>query len=299
MLSVGVVQIGGTAMIGTMRPPDARRARCFLAAVLMTLPALARGADLESTINARWRGGFVVVRLPLASSCDGFYNDNEVAGSRTDSSAPRRFAAGELAHVERIGVKRARVDVFLDLAEGVLEEVHDGPFTLYEPRVCKVQLKVPLQDGKDAAAVEARLEELFELHAGGREAEASRAWNGRRREAFPKDYDRTLAAYKSWKAAQTNAAVQARLDDAIDEAARIVDRIRSEPDYVEGFAAGLKKARDRSFGDCGSLLSSTFYSSTSGGKSSDWRRGAEDGERLGYHLELLRRLKDCFVPVPG
>jgi hypothetical protein len=271
----------------------------LLAALAMALPAALWGADVEATLNARWRGGFAIVRLPIASSCDGFYNDNDVVGNRADSSARRRFAAGELAHVERIGVKRDRVDVFLDLAEGVLDASHDGPFTLYEPLACKVQLKVPVRDRKDGAAVEARLEELLELHPSGRDAEASHAWNGRRREPFPKDYEQTLAAYKSWKAAQTNTAVQARLDDAIEEAARITDRVRSNPDYLDGFATGLQKGRDRSFGDCGSALNSTFIPySSGGGKSSDWRRGEEDGERLGYSLELLRRLKGCLIPVP-
>jgi hypothetical protein len=285
-------------MIVAMRP-ERFLAGGLLAALAVAVPAGVWGADLETNLNARWRGRFAIVRLPIASSCDGFYNDNDVVGNRADSSARRRFAAGELAHVERIGVKRGRVDVFLDLAQGVLEELHDGPFTLYEPRMCKIQLNVPVADRKDAAAIAARLEELLELHSSGAEAEASHTWNGRRREPFPKDYERTLGAYKVWKAAQTNTAVQARLDDAIEEAARIAGRVRSDPDYLEGFAAGLQKAHDRSFGDCGSALSSTFIPySSGGGKSSDWRRGAEDGERLGYHLELLRRLKDCFVPVP-
>lgn len=241
----------------------------------------------------------MVVRIPLASSCDGFYNDNEVIGSRVDSKARRRFDAGELVRVERIGVKRGRVDVFLDLAEGVLEEYQDGPFTLYDPRTCKVQLQVPVPERSGAGAVEARLGELLELHGSIRAAEASPAWNGRRREPFPEDYEETLAAYESWKAARTNAAVQERMDEAIEEASRLADRVRTGSDYPEGFAAGLEKVRDLSFGDCPSLLTRSFSpSSADSGKSADWRRGYEDGQRLGFDLELLRRLRDCFVPVP-
>ncbi|HKH49953.1 MAG TPA: hypothetical protein VKM72_35310 [Thermoanaerobaculia bacterium] len=269
------------------------------AVLLGVAPGAVRGAGLEEELNGRWRGGAVVVRIPVASSCDGYYNDNDVIGSRVDSKSRRRFAAGELARVERIGVKRGRVDVFLDLAEGVLEEFQDGPFTLYDPRVCKVQLKVPIPDRSDAGAVEKRLAELFELHDSIRAAEASPAWNGRRREPFPEGYEATLAAHESWKAARTNAAVQERMDDAIEEAARIADRVRTDPDSAQGFAAGLEKARDLSFGDCPSLLTRTFSpSSGGGGKSSDWKRGYEDGQRLGFDLELLRRLRDCFVPVP-
>lgn len=257
------------------------------------------GADLEGDLNARWRGGFAVARLPLASSCDGFYNDNDVVGNRVDSSARRRFEAGELARVERVGVRRGRVDVFLDLTEGVLQEHRDGPFTLYEPQTCKIQLKVPVPDRWSFEQVQARLDELLELHGSPQEAEASRAWNGRRREPFPEGYEQTLAAYEVWKATQKNAAVQARIDTAIEEASRIGERVHSDPDYLQGLAEGLDKGRDRYLGDCGSLVSASFSPSSGSGKSSEWKRGYEDGQRLGWNLALLRRLKECFVPVPG
>lgn len=263
------------------------------------LPLGAYAAGLEDQLNARWRGGHVVTRLAIASSCDGFYNDNEVVGVRADSKARRRFAAGEAARVERIGVRRGRVDVFLDLTEGVLEEVRDGPFTLYEPRTCKAQLRVPVPDRWSAEQAEARLGELLELHGSVREAEASPAWNRRRREPFPEGYEKTLAAYEVWKAAQKNAAIQARMDDAIEEASRIGERVHSDPEYLQGFAEGVDKVRDRYLGDCGSLAAGSFSPDSRGGKSSEWKRGYEDGQRLGWNLALLRRLKECFVPAPG
>jgi hypothetical protein len=270
-----------------------------LALTLLVWPAPARGADLERDLNARWRGSYAVLRLPIASDCDGYYNDNDVVGSRADSKAGRRFAAGELAQVERVGTRRGRVDLFLDLTEDVLEEVHDGPFTLYEPRSCKVQLKLPVPDRWTTAQVEARLAELLELHPFAAAAERSEAWNHRRREPFPPDYEKTLAAHAVWKAAQTNAAVQARMDRAIEDASRASDRVHSDPEYLEGFAEGIEKVRDRSFGDCGSLLDSSFNPAGGGGKGSDWKRGYEDGQRLGWNLELLHRLRECFVPVPA
>jgi hypothetical protein len=270
---------------------------------VLVLAALAaahavRAAGLEDQVNARWRGGHVVTRLAMASSCDGFYNDNEVIGVRAESKARRRFAAGEAARVERIGARRGRVDVFLDLTEGVLEEIHDGPFTLYEPRTCKVQLRVPVPDRWTAEQVEERLAELLDLHGSLREAEASPAWNRRRREPFPPDYEKTLAAYEAWKVAQRNAAVRARMDAALEEASRIGERVHADPEYLQGFAAGMEKGRDRHFGDCGSLASASFYPD-SGKGSSAWKRGYEDGQRLGWNLALLRRLKECFVPVVG
>jgi hypothetical protein len=267
--------------------------------MLLALPAGSWAAGLEESLNARWRGGWVLVKAPLSSSCDGFYNDNFVAGDRVESKARRRFDAGELARIERIAAKRNRIDVFLDLAEGVLEERRDGPFTLYDPLTCRIQLQVPVPERAGADAAGARLEELLELHGSQREAEASPAWNQRRREPFPVGYEQTLAAYESWKASQANAAVLARMDRAIEEAARINDRLRSEPEYLEGFAAGVDKGQDRHLGDCPSLLNSSF-SPDSGdrGRGSDWKRGYEDGQRLAWNLELLRKLKGCFVPVP-
>jgi len=275
-----------------MTTPNARFAGLFA----LLLPLSAHAAGLEESLNARFRGGWVLVKAPISSSCDGFYNDNDVVGPRVESKARHRFDAGELARVERIDAKRGRVDVFLDIAEGILAERNDGPFTLYDPLNCRIQLRVPIPERADAAATETRLAELLELHASEREAEASSAWNGRRREPFPEGYEQTLAAYESWKAAQTNAAVQARMDDAIEEAARINDRLRSDPEYLEGFAAGVEKAKDRHHGDCPGLLRSTFSPESKG--SGDWKRGYEDGQRLAWNLALLRKLRECFVPVP-
>lgn len=270
-----------------------------LAVLALLLTARPAAAGLEDDLNARWRGGYGVVKIAIASDCDSFYNDNDVVGSQVDASARRRFKPGELARIDRIGVKRDRVDVFLDLAEGVLEEHHDGPFTLYEPRICKIQLKVPTPDPRGTSIVNDRLAQLLELHVDPREAEASPSWNGRRREPYPRNYEETLAAYNAWKARQTNAAVQAKMDETIEDASRLGERVHSNPDYLDGFAAGMDKVRDRTSGDCGSLLSAYFSpSSGGGGKSSDWKHGYEDGQRLGHDLELLRRLRGCFVPVP-
>jgi hypothetical protein len=277
----------------------AKRMWSVLILAALSVPLAVRGAGLEDQLNVRWRGGSVLTRLPIASSCDGYYNDNEVVGTRADGKARRRFAAGEAARVERVGVHRGRIDVFLDFTEGVLEEIHDGPFTLYEPRTCKVQLKVPVPDRWTAEQIEGRLAELLELHESLREAEASPAWNQRRREPFPADYEKTLAAYEVWKATQKNAAVQARMEVAIEDSARIGDRVHDDPDYLKGFAEGMEKGRDRSTGDCGSAVSSSFHPDSRGGQSSEWKRGYEDGQRLGWNLELLRRLKECFVPVLG
>ena len=275
------------------------RLAALAALLLAAAPTPVWGAGLEDQLNSRWRGAYALARLPVASSCDGFYNDNDVVGDRADSKARRSFEAGELVRVERVGVHRGRIDVFLDLTEQVLDEVRDGPFTLYEPRSCRIQLRVPVSNRWTPEQVEARLGELLERHDSARAAEASEAWNGRRRAPFPEGYEQTLAAYKVWKAQQANAAVQARMESAIEEASRLGDRVRSDPEYLEGFAAGMEEVRDRYYGDCAALANASFSPDSRSGKSADWRRGYEDGQRLGFNLELLRRLKECFVPPPA
>lgn len=272
--------------------------RTVLGLLLAVLLPAAASADLESELNARYRGGRVIVRVPLYSNCDGFYNDNEVLGTRVNSKARRSFEAGELARVERIGVKRGRVDVFLDLAEGVLAERQDGPFTLYDPLSCQVQLQVSLPGRPDLATAEAALAALLTLHDDTRAAEASPAWNRRRRAPFPEGYEETLAEHQAWKAAETNAAFQEELEESVEEAAQIAQRIRSDAEYLEGFAAGVERQRGRNSSDCGTLLGGYFSPDSASGKGSDGRRGYEDGQRLVYHLERARRLHDCFVPVP-
>jgi hypothetical protein len=279
------------------RSPSKPAVACLL---LLSLSSPTAAATLEDELNARWRGGWVLVRAAVSSDCAGFYTDNDVAGTRVQTRGTHDFAPGELARVDRVDARRGgRVDVFLDVAEQVLEAHRDGPFTLYEPKSCKLQLKLANAGVGGTAAAERALAALLELHADARAAEASPGWNGRRREPFPAGYERTLAEHASWKAAQVNTAVRERLDRAIDEAARTNDRMRSDPDYLAGFAAGVERARDRTFGDCPSLVGASFYPDSARDESELYEDGYEDGQRLAFALELMKRLTRCFVPVPA
>ncbi len=270
----------------------------LLGLVLAVTPAAA--ANLESALNAQWKGRFVVVRVPIASDCAGFYNDNDAQGTRVTSKAAHRFAAGELAHVERVGVTLlgGRVDVFLDFAEQILDAHVDGPFTLYDPKSCKVQLKLAGVGKKSAAEAEQALAALLELHADAREAEASPTWNHRRRDPLPPDYERTLAKFQAWKATQVNAALQTRMSQAIDEAAKTNDRMRNDADYLDGFAAGVERVRDHYFGDCASLVDDSFFPDSERHKSETYGNGYADGQRLAYNLGLLRHLAACLSSPP-
>ena len=46
------------------------------------------------------------------------------------------------------------------------------------------------------------------------------------------------------------------------------------------------------------LATAATVSDTERGKPDRWQDGYEDGQRLAFHLELLRTLARCFVPVP-
>lgn len=269
-----------------------------LAAALFAPPPAA-AQDLEAALNARYRGAWVIVRVPLASDCGGLYTDNTVVGTRTDSKGDHRFEAGELARVDKIEVRMGgRVDLFLDLAEQVLAEFRDGPFTLYNPLSCNVQLELGAPRRAPAAEVERALDGLVELHGDARSAEASPAWNGRRRAEYPEGYERTLAEHAAWKAAEVNRAVDARLAEAVEEATRVSDRVREDPDYLAGFGAGVIEVRDDYLGDCSALLGARIYPDDEHGKSAVWNDGYEDGQRLAFALELIRLLRGCYVPVP-
>ena len=56
------------------------------------------------------------------------------------SKASRRFEPGELGKVDKVKVKRSRVDLLLTLDQPVLASRLDGPFELFDERPCKVQL---------------------------------------------------------------------------------------------------------------------------------------------------------------
>jgi hypothetical protein len=268
-----------------------------LAALLCALgaaPGTARAADLETALNQHWRGGWAIVKVPISSDCAGFYTDDDVSGTRVSTKGSHRFDAGELAHVERVGTKMGgRVDVFLDLAEPILEPRHEGPFTLYDKKSCKVQLKVDGAGKHGLDGAEAALAALLELHPEGAAAEASPAWNGRRRDPYPENYDQTLAEYEQWKAAQARAAVSSRMAEAIDEASRMTERMHDDAEYQQGFGEGMARGRDHSFGDCDDAVDAHLYPDVPRGKSDDYRKGYEDGWRLAWDLALLRALAHC------
>lgn len=284
----------------------ARRRTAILAtlaaAILWPEPA---AANLESELDDRWRGAWVVTGVAGYSGCNGGYTDNEVRGGLVSGKGSHRFEPGELAVVHRVRIKRKQVEVLVDLAEPLLAPRRDGPFTLYDELLCKLEFELPLPAGPDAErldALDALVLGILERHAGPDSARDSESWNRRRRQPYPPDYERTLAEHEIWRLTQINLAVEAKIDEGLEAAARIVDRLNDDPEYLAGFARGVDEARDGYFGDdCDRLLGLSrygFVGSPPRDRKGDWRRGFEEGQALVFYVELGRRLRRCFVPVP-
>jgi hypothetical protein len=285
-------------------------------AVLIALAALVSpgpadpvlAASIEDMIESRWLGAWVVTNAEIYSDCAGFYTNNRVNGTLVNGKARLRFKTGELAKIDKVNAKRSRVDLFLTLTEPVLISYNDGPFTLYNEGTCRAELQVEVPRAlikKDnVEGIDAAIRPILERHSTNDDAQRSRVWNRRRREAYPPDYDRTLAEHAAWKARQVNAAVQARFDKALEEASRLTDRIRKEPAYLEGFAAGVESAKYINYGKCDALVRMDLASAqpkapVAYANQTESGRGFQDGQRLVFSLELLRRLPQCFVEVPS
>jgi len=289
--------------------------RRLLAASTLSLLAMAAGrpafaSDLERKIESRWRGAWVVTSVDTYSDCGGTHTNNDVSGTLVSSKGRFRFRPGELAQVGKIDVKRSRVDLFLGLPEPVLTSFQDGPFTLFNEARCLLELDVELPrsviSGDNTDGIDAALQALVRRFNNQDEAMQAKSWNHRKREAYPADYDRILAEHTAWKAQQVNGAIQARIDKAREETSRLADRVTSDPDYLKGFAAGIEAMRAVELGQCNDLMSRDFanvapapprVAGFGGDAAGRYTRGYQDGQRLVFGLESLRRLPQCLVPV--
>jgi hypothetical protein len=267
-------------------------------------------AGLQHDLEARWRGAWVVTTVETTSDCTSVYTDTDVRGELASGKGRHRFGAGELARVDKLGVKVDRVDLFLDLAEPIFETRTDGPFTLFEERRCRVQLKVDVPKAvvrrADPAAVGDILAQSVEVFTREDEARASPAWNQRQREALPADYPETLERYHAWKVEQERVRLTAVQGRALDELDRLERAIVDDPIYLAGFAAGIAAARDWSTGGCSTLSHHGPSSSPPAPPErhaaehdrAAWRRGWEDGRDLAAALAVLRAASDCLAELP-
>lgn len=265
----------------------------------------AASSDLDDRLNETLRGAWTVLEHEVYSSCSGTYSDNRIGAAGTSSKASRRFDAGELVKIDKIKVKRARVDLLVTLAEPILVARHDGPFELFDEHPCRAQLifEFPRSviKGRDLETVEKTIASAVTTHPSKTEAQESADWNGREREPYPEDYQLTLLRYERWKAEQINAAVATGIERATTEAADAADEIERDADYLDGFAAGAEELEQLDIDDCDRLIDASFSSFKErppSDKSSKWKSGFEDGQRLIFNLHLLSELRHCFVSVP-
>ena len=265
----------------------------------------ASASKLDDDLDRRLRGAWATLGVEVYSSCSGTYSDNTIGNAGVASKAARRFDAGELVKIDKIKVKRARVDLLTTFAEPVLVSRHDGPFELWDERECKAQLifevgRATIKRG-NADEIMALLAAAMTPYGSRDSARSSDGWNGRERRPYPDDYDRTLARYEIWRAEQTNAAVAAGIDRSIAEAASAAEDIENDADYLAGFAAGAEEMQEVDLSDCDQLIDasfSTWKKSAPSNTSSSWRNGYADGQRLVFHTRVARDLHACFVPVP-
>lgn len=274
-----------------------RLSLALLIAALLSSPGLA--SDLEDTLSYRWEGAYVVVLLDVKSDCAGFFNDNEVRGAGVKSSARHRLDSGELGRVHSVNLKRKDFELEIELLEPRLMPRRDGPFELFDEAMCKIELEVPVDKKArrgGADEVDRQLGRVLQRHGSLDDAEQSDAWNRRTRAPYPADYDRTVAEHARWQAQRTNRAVQEKLDWATDAARDVGDDIEDTDEYLRGFAAGVKAARGKYYGDCSSVLatSESFYGYGTG----KHEQGRRDGNVLITALELIDRLPRCFVDEP-
>ncbi len=296
-----------------MNPALRKTSPVLVLGLALLLPVAARAGELQDQMESRWRGAWIVTGAETYADCAGPYTDNRVNGRLVSSHGRNRFKIGELAKVDSIDLKRSRLDLRLTLAEPLLVSHQEGPFALYDEAWCRVEIQVELPRDMvkhdDINGMEGLIKPVLDRYVTEDAARASARYNRREREAYPRDYENTLAEYAVWKAQQTNAAVQARMDRLMDETSRIPERISGDPDYMAGFVKGVESGRAPRSTQCPDLMRSdavaartpgqpaAAYASTSD-KQNRYSLGYQDGLRLTLGLDAMRRLPQCFVPVP-
>ena len=280
---------------------------CCLAALFTAAFAasITPASDLENRLQSELRGGWGILETEVYSACGGTYSDNTVGSAGIASKATHRFDPGELVKIDKIKVKRQRVDLLLSLAVPIRTSRMDGPFELYDERECRVQLIFPVPreqvKGGNAEVLLDTVRTTVTLFSSLADARESEAWNGREIEALPGDYAETLQRHAAWKAEETNAAVRAGVDRALAAAADISEDLSDDPDFLAGFAAGAEKMSPLTLSDCSSLLSASFtvyHKNAPKERPKGWRDGWDDGQELVFNVLIANRLQGCFVPVP-
>ncbi len=277
----------------------------LLFATLASCTSTALASALEDRMERDLKGAWATLRVEVYSNCSGAYNDNHVNASGVSAKADRRFEPGEVVKIDRIKVKRSRVDLLLTLAEPILKSNPDGPFVLYFEAPCKIQLifEVPREWVKagDHRKILSEIDQRLTTFSTYEAARTSALWNGRERDPFPDDYELTLVRHEIWKAEERNLEIQARTDQALQTALQAASGVSDDPEYLKGFADGVQNMKFWSENDCDRLISARFSSNSDRppkGSNRRYKPGYRDGQELIFNLILAKRLEGCYVPVP-
>lgn len=280
--------------------------RLFLAMMGAGIAAnLTLASELGERLDRELKGGWAVLDVEAYSGCGDTYSDNQVNAAGVASKAPHGFAAGELVRVDDVKVKKQRVDLLLTLAAPLRVSRMDGPFELYDLRQCRVQLMIfvprEVVKNRDFDTLLSAVKSHVTLFRSRTEAELSDDWNGREAEPFPDDYEETLYQHAIWKAEETNTAVHRGIEDALTEAAEVIEDLDDDTDYLAGFGEGAESMSSFSVTSCGSLLNVSFasYKKTApADRPKSFKDGWKDGQKLSFHVLLADRLRSCLVPMP-
>ncbi len=271
----------------------------FVLLILALIPAAASAGDLQKKMKSRWLGAWVVTNVESYSDCRGRHTANRIDGNQVESCGIYKFAAGELARLEKIEIDGSQLNLMLTFDEPLLVQVNDGPFTLYDQRSCKVEIDMELPrdlvKSGDMETMEDFLGQVLERHANAKAARTSPKWNMRKVEPVPEEYESTITEHAVWKAEQYSAMVGAKLAIAMQETARVTERVKNDPDYMAHFVSGVETARANRLGNCESMMGYIFSGRYGDTSDPAWR----DGRNLVYGLELIRELPACMTQVPG
>jgi hypothetical protein len=290
------------------------RRTVILAMALAASFAPARAARTyvaRETFESRWQGAWVVTSAPTMSDCNGIYSDNWVSGSTVRGRGRHLIQAGTPARVDYVEVTPSRLTISLTLSERLYVTSPRREYTLANTARCQVDLKVTVPPGLasegDVLALEALLEPVVERQASETQAIVtsnflpldSTEYAGTRQEA--------IAEHQEWKAAESNAAIEARLREWSARNERISGQMNGDPDYKAGFARGLEDGKGAPVMTCAELAKAApapYWPTAANaalaakGKSQKaWARGYQDGIRLAQGVEAVRALEACVPPA--
>jgi len=264
-----------------------------------TLPVIA--ARLQTDLNNRLKGQWLIISRDVTSGCDGGYTNNKVNDTRVLGSGHYTLPTGELAQIKSIDLKRSRVDVHISLATPFRTTWEDGPFRLYDHRTCSVELQVNLPrelvKKKKIDEIIQYIYKVVEPFPSREAAMGSSGYNGRETEPFPSDYSETLAQYEAWKAEQRNRLIHEERQKSLELANDILIAVGASPEYAKGFAKGIRDLKRNQSEGCDSLLNGNFYPkklSDADRYTPNFKDGYSDGQKLAYHLNRAERLIRCL-----